>query len=123
MRSRLEGRWRVQCLAIGGELQPTLDGPALTLEVEGTAVWGNTGVNTFTGRLDGQKLFGPLTVSELSGPHELMAQEEIYLRHLSDARRFESSDEGISLLANGLILVTLLPAEMGPGTNACGETL
>lgn len=120
---KLEGRWTVESLAIGGELQPTLDGPTLTLEVEGMVVSGHTGVNTFTGRLDVEKLFGPLAITRTSGPHELMAQEEIYLRHLRDADGFESSDGGISLLANGLMTLTLLPAEPGPGTNASRETL
>ena len=104
------GRWMVESLAIGGELQPTLDGPVLTLEVTpGGEVSGSAGINRFRGGQGDDRLFGPLTTTRMSGPHELMAQELIYLRHLAAADEYEidADDGGINLVANGLIVVTL----------------
>lgn len=108
----------VESLAIGGELQPTLDGPVLTLEISpGDEVTGSGGVNRFKGRLDDDHLFGPLVATRMSGPHELMAQERIYLRHLeaADGYEVEADSGGINLVAKGLIVVTLrgLPAGQG----------
>lgn len=97
-------------LAIGGELQPTLDGPTLTLEVSDDGrVTGHAGVNRYMGRLGGDELFGPLATTMLAGPHDLMAQERIYLGHLQSAEGYEVDAEegGINLVATGLLVVTL----------------
>lgn len=104
------GRWRVESLAIGGELQPTLDGSMLTLEVSDDGrVGGHCGVNRFEGRLDGDGVFGPLATTMTAGPHDLIAQERIYLKHLeaADGYEIDVDERGISLLARGLIVVTL----------------
>lgn len=104
------GRWAVDCLAIGGELQPTLEGPVLTLGVSGEGeVSGFAGINRFEGRLGEDRLFGPLATTRMAGPHELMAQERIYLSHLSAAHGYEiePDGDGINLVANELIVVTL----------------
>ncbi|MGH8947186.1 MAG: META domain-containing protein [Acidimicrobiia bacterium] len=104
------GRWMVESMAIGGELQPTLDGPVLTLEVTSEGeVSGSAGINRFRGRLSSDRLFGPLTTTRMFGPHELMAQEHIYIRHLGAAEGYEIDADtgGINLVANGLIVVTL----------------
>lgn len=109
-----QGRWQVESLAIGGELQPTLDGPALTLEVSGDgAVSGSAGINRFRGTL--ARLLEGLTTTRLSGPHEWMAQEQIYLKHLAAADGYEVDLEGggINLVSQGLIVVTL--RSLGPG--------
>lgn len=104
------GHWAVESLAIGGELQPTLDGPVLTLEVsvEGE-VTGSAGINHFEGRLENDGLIEPLVTTQKSGPHDLMAQERIYLEHLEAADGYEADakEGGINLVARGLIVVTL----------------
>ena len=105
----------VDSLAIGGELQPTLDGPSLTLEVSPSGeVSGSAGVNRFRGRLGPDRPFGLLTPTVVSGPHDLMAQERIYLTHLEAADGYEVDPEkgGINLVAGGLIVVTL--RSLGP---------
>jgi hypothetical protein len=96
-------------LAVGGELQPTLDGPMLTLEVSDGDVSGNTGINQFSGRIENDGPFGPLVTTSLNGPHALVAQERIYLKHLEAVDGFEVDAEegGINLVARGLIVVTL----------------
>lgn len=104
------GRWRVETLAVGGELQPTLDGPMLTLEVnDDDGVGGNAGINRFTGHFGDDGQFGPLATTTMSGPHALVAQERIYLKHLEAVDGFEVDVEegGINLVARGLIVVTL----------------
>lgn len=110
------GRWAVETLAIGGELQPILDGPVLTLEVSPDGeVTGRAGVNRFRGRLGDERVFGPLATTMMSGPHELMAQERIYLKHLeaADAYEIDADQGGINLVAKGLIVLTL--RSLGPG--------
>ena len=106
-----EGHWEVSAIGFGGQLRPPVEGSRLTLSVEDDRVWGSSGVNRFTGRLeDGQGLFGPLATTRMAGPDELMAQEEVFLRHLGDADASEQSEEGISLTARGLTTVTLIPS-------------
>lgn len=104
------GRWRVESLAVGGELQPTLDGPMLTVEVSDDGrVSGNAGINRFSGSLGAEGMFGPMATTRRAGPHDLMAQEQIFLKHLEAAEGYEIDveEEGINLLARGLIVVTL----------------
>lgn len=111
------GRWAVETLAIGGELQPTLDGPALTLEVTPDGeVSGSAGINSFEGRLGDDGVFGALTTTSMSGHHELMAQEQIYLRHLDavDDYEIDPGHGGINLVAKGLIVLTLHGLGEGP---------
>lgn len=113
------GRWMVELLAIGGELQPTLDGPTLTLEVSRSGeVSGSAGINKFRGSLGRDHPFGPLTTTMMSGPHDLIAQERIYLRHLEEADGYEIDPEegGINLVSAGLIVVALRSlGSWGPG--------
>lgn len=109
------GRWMVDSLAIGGELQPTLDGPTLTLEVSSSGdVSGSAGINRFRGSLGRDRPFGPLTTTMMSGPHDLIAQERIYLKHLEEADGYEIDPEegGINLVARGLIVMAL--RSLGP---------
>ena len=109
----------VESVAIGGELQPTLDGPNLTIEVSPSGeVSGSAGVNRFRGRLGRDRPFGPLATTMMSGPHDLIAQERIYLKHLEAADGYEIDPEegGINLVAGGLIVVTLRSlGRWGPG--------
>lgn len=108
-RESLEGEWEVSGLAVGGELQPPIGGSRLTLTVDDDRVWGRSGVNRFTGGFGEDGVFGPLAVTRMAGPQDLMIQEDIYLRHLSDAEGWEEQQGGISLLAGGLIVLTLVP--------------
>ena len=104
----LEGQWVVETLAVGGELVPTLsDGPVLTIDVADGQVSGSAGVNRFSGRLGSDKPFPLLAVTKIAGPEELMAQEDIFLRHLDSVDTVEIADSGILLLSDGLVVVTL----------------
>lgn len=82
----------------------------LTLEVTAEGeVSGHAGINEFVGRLGSDSLFGHLVTTSRVGSHDLMAQERIYLKHLETADGFELNPEndGIDLVARGLIVVTL----------------
>jgi heat shock protein HslJ len=111
-RSGPEGHWEVSEIAIGGELVPPIEGSQLTLSVEDGRVWGSSGVNRFAGRFGDDGLLGPLATTRMAGPDELMAQEDIFLRHLDEAEAWEHADQGISLIAHGLIVVTLTPSPL-----------
>lgn len=114
----IEGSWVVESLAVGGELQPPIDGSTLTLEMAEGRAFGSSGVNRFTGALDGAGGFGTMASTRMAGPHELMAQEQIFLDHLGSTETIEITDEGISLVGDGLVLVTLVPACSGPGSES-----
>lgn len=121
--SELKGNWVVERLAIGGELHDPIDGPLLTLEIdEEGRVAGSAGVNRFMGRLDDEKLFGPLATTLMAGPDNLMVQERVYLDLLSETESVEKTHEGISLVGGGLILLTLKPADRGPDPSADNTT-
>lgn len=118
----IEGSWVVESLAIGGELQPPIEGSKPTLEIAGGRASGMAGVNRFTGALEDDGGFGPLATTRMAGPHELMAQEQIFLEHLGATDTIENSDEGILLVGDGLVLVTLIPAHSGPGSGTSANT-
>ena len=108
----LEGHWEVRGILIDGHLQSPIEGSRLSLSVENGQVWGSSGVNRFTGRLDADRLFGPLAATRKAGPEQLMAQEAVFLRHLGEAEGWERHEEGISLVARGLETVTLTPSPL-----------
>jgi heat shock protein HslJ len=121
--SALQGSWVVERLAIGGELHDPIDGPDLTLEIDGQGrVAGSAGVNRFMGRVVGEGSFGPLATTLMAGPEELMVQERVYLQLLSEVESVEETPEGISLVGGGLILLTLEPADREPASGAKDET-
>lgn len=115
----LEGKWVVESLAIGGELQPPLPTTRPTLEFEGDRVGGNATINRFMGSIRGEeKLFGPLATTMMAGPEDHMVQEQIYLTLLAKVDSHEVEPSEIRLVSEGLILVILTPE----GTNDAGET-
>ena len=106
----LEGSWLVESLAVGGELVPPLAaGKSLTLEVVDGRVSGSAGVNRFMGTLGSEKPFAQLATTMMTGPDELMSQERILLTHFESVDSVETSESGILLLSDGLIVVTLIP--------------
>jgi len=118
-RLSLEGSWLVESLAVGGELVPPLDArPPLSLEVADRQVTGNSGVNRFTGSLASQKVFSALASTRMAGPEKLMAQEDIFLAHLESVEAVETSDSGILLLSDGLVVVALVPSGTGDAAPA-----
>lgn len=106
----LEGSWAVETLAVSGELVRPLDGgKPLTLDVDGDHVSGSSGVNRFMGSMGGEAIFSPLATTRMAGPEELMAQESIFLALLDSVDSIETSDSGRFLVADGLVVLTLVP--------------
>ena len=86
------------------------EGSRLTLEVSDGRVSGSSGVNRFMGSLGEEKPFsGPLATTMMAGPEELMSQERIFLDHLASVDSVEEADDGILLLSDGLVVLTLSP--------------
>lgn len=102
-----EGKWIVDVLAIGGELNPPLEGTEITLEFEGNRVGGNATINRFTGSLADIGGFGPLATTMMAGPPDHMTQEHLFLRLLARVDSIEVDDEEMHLVSEGLILVEL----------------
>lgn len=90
----------------------------MTLEVEGDRVTGSAGINRYMGPWDEERLFGLLATTLMGGPPELMSQEQIYLGHLEAADSYETEDDEIRFVADGLVIVTMRRA----GTDDASKT-
>ena len=115
----LEGIWDVREIAIGGELVPPLKGTSLTLEFLEDRVAGSAGINRFTGFVNTDRLFGTLATTKIAGPADHMSQERFYLAHLTAADCYEVDADGLRLIADEMIVVTL----KRPGSNESAKTL
>lgn len=111
MHGAAAGTWEVETFAVGGELVPPLEGTRLTLEFDGERVAGSAGVNRFMGRIEDERLFGPVATTMMAGPEEHMAQERLFLGHLESVDNLEYESDEMRLVADGLIVVTLREAE------------
>lgn len=103
----LDGKWVVESLAIGGELNPPLEDTEITLEVEGDRVGGIATINRFMGSFADDGGFGPLATTMMAGPPDLMAQEHVFLALMEKIDTFEVDSEEMRLVSEGLVLVTL----------------
>lgn len=90
-------------------MRPLDGGRPLTLEVDDGRVSGSAGVNRFMGGLGSDHVFFDMATTKMAGPEELMAQEAILLAHLETVDSIERSNSGRLLLADGLIVLTLVP--------------
>ena len=114
----LDGLWVVESLAVGGELVPPLRGTKLSIEFIEDRVAGSAGVNRFMGVVTKDPMFGPLATTLMTGSEDHMAQERIYLDHLSSVDSYEVDTNELRLIAEGLVVVTL----EHPGTDDVSKT-
>ncbi len=114
----LDGLWVVESLAVGGELVPPLRGTKLSLEFIKDRVAGSAGVNRFMGVVTKDPMFGPLATTLMAGSEDHMAQERIYLDHLSSVDSYEVDTDELRLIAEGLVVVVL----EDPGTDEVSKT-
>jgi heat shock protein HslJ len=71
------------------------------------------GLNRFGGQVDAQFPIGPLAMTRMAGPPELMRQEDTILEHLQEANTIEVTEDGMALGLDGLLLVVLERTETG----------
>ena len=102
-----DGKWLVEALAIGGELNPPLEGTEISMEFEGDRVGGNATVNRFMGSFADDGSFGPLATTMMAGPPDHMAQEHLFLTLMEKIDTCEVDSGELRLVSEGLVLVTL----------------
>jgi heat shock protein HslJ len=104
----MEGTWIVAAYRDGDELVvPDPDGPAPEITFEADLVYGTMGINRFTGRTDRDLIVSPLATTRMAGPPQLMRQEELLLRHLTDVDTIDVDGDGMTMGRDGLNLVEL----------------
>jgi heat shock protein HslJ len=102
----IEGTWAVTRYRVGDELvEPVASIGGATMTIEGDRISGTMGVNRFTGRLGGGPPIGPMAVTKMAGPPEMMAQEDALLAHLQEADHFEVHASGMCVSREGLTTV------------------
>lgn len=82
----------------------------LSLEFEGDRFSGSAGVNRFMGQIGDEAPFPLVATTLMAGPENLMTQEQVFLRLLESVDTIEASENGMFLLADGLVIVTLISA-------------
>jgi heat shock protein HslJ len=98
----LDGKWVVESMRVEGEL--VAPGSRLTLEVEGGRVTGKA-LNRIVGSLDEHRLFEEMATTRMAGPPEIMAEEAVFLRHLSLVD--EAVPDRVHLTAEGVPMLVL----------------
>jgi heat shock protein HslJ len=102
----IEGTWAVTRYRVGDELvEPVASTGEATMTIEGDRISGTMGVNRFTGRLRGVLPIGPMAVTRMAGPPEMMAQEDALLAHLQEADHFEVYVSGMRISRDGFTTV------------------
>ncbi len=102
-----EGKWRFVAYLDDGEWVEVLETGPSELTVEDGRLSGSAGVN----RLLGSKAevpLGPVAMTLMAGPQELMDQEHKIVGHLNEATEVVSGMSGMFLLVEGLAVLELV---------------
>ncbi len=76
-------------------------------EFDDTRLFGTTGLNRFTGTFDGSFPVGPMAMTRMAGPPELMDQEDRLMANLHEADAIVVAEDGMMLSREGLSLIEL----------------
>lgn len=103
----LQGSWVVASYRSDDEMVIPDDRSEASLTIDGALVFGNMGVNGFSGQIDSELPIGSLAMTRMAGPVELMRQEDIILEHIQEADAIEVVEDGMSMSRDGLLLIEL----------------
>ena len=111
----LEGNW----ILTGIGSNSTVENPTgiISMEIAGTNVSGNAGVNSYHGTItieDGKVTFGPMATTKMAGPENMMVQETEFLAALQNATAYTIANGVLTFTdASGNVLLTFaaMPAE------------
>lgn len=103
----LQGDWVVTAYRFGDEMVAPDDRAEASLLIDGDLIAGTMGVNRFTGQIGDDLPVGPLAMTRMAGPEEIMRQEDTLLEHLQAADTVEVAEDGMILSLDGLVLVEL----------------
>ncbi|HJK58222.1 MAG TPA: META domain-containing protein [Methanocorpusculum sp.] len=117
----LEGNW----ILTGIGSNSTVEHPTgiISMEIAGTNVSGNAGVNSYHGTItieDGKVTFSPMATTLMAGPEGMMAQETAFLAALQNVTAYTIANGVLTFTdASGNVLLTFaaMPAETLDGTS------
>ncbi len=118
-----EGKWILTGFGSGSTTENPMG--IIGLEITGTNVSGNSGVNQYFGSITldtatGKLTFGPLGTTRMAGPEGMMLQEQKYLAALANVTGYKITDGVLSLTdKDGKTLLTFaaMPAKTLEGTS------
>ena len=110
-----DGVWVITGFRSDLDMVTPVSGSEPMIEIDGTKLSGSTGLNRFGGEFDGTLPLGPLATTRMSGPPELMEQENRLLHHLQSAETITVRGDGMSLMKDRLVLVKLQRSKAGWG--------
>ena len=102
-----EGTWDIVAYRSEDALVPVLDGSAPHIEVDSERVAGMASINRVMGSSRDLPL-GPMAMTMMAGPPELMDQEHRIATLLGEADDVVSGLSGMFLLADGLIVIEMV---------------
>ena len=116
-----EGNWILTGIGSGSTAEhPT---GIISMEIAGTNVSGNAGVNLYHGTItveNGKVTFSPMATTRMAGPENMMTQEQNFLAALQNVTGYTLANGVLTLTdASGNVLLTFaaMPAETLDGTS------
>jgi heat shock protein HslJ len=103
----LDGTWLVTSYLDDEEMTVPDHRAEAYMSIDGDHVSGTMGLNRFMGQMQDGLPGQNLAVTRMSGPPELMRQEDILLGHLMGTDTIEVVEEGMTMSREGLTLVEL----------------
>ncbi|MDE2443690.1 MAG: META domain-containing protein [Methanocorpusculum sp.] len=117
----LEGNWILTGMGSGSNAEhPT---GIISMEIAGTNVSGNAGVNLYHGTItieNGKVTFSPMATTRMAGPENMMTQEQNFLAALQNVTGYTVANGVVTFTdASGSVLLTFaaMPAETLDGTS------
>lgn len=117
----LEGKWILTGIGSGSNAEH----PAgiISMEIAGTNVSGNAGVNLYHGTItveNGKVTFSPMATTRMAGPENMMTQERNFLAALQNVTGYTVANGVVTFTdasGNALLTFAAMPAEILEGTS------
>jgi heat shock protein HslJ len=103
----LQGSWQITSYLGASELTTPVEGTAPSIAIEGERMSGTTGLNRIGGHFNGSFPLDPLAVTRMSGPPDLMEQENAILGLLQTVDGYRLEDDELSLERSGETVIEL----------------
>ena len=117
----LEGKWILTGIGSGSNAEHP--NGIISMEIVGTNVSGNAGVNLYHGTFsveNGKLIFSPMATTRMAGPEHMMAQERNFLAALLNVTGYTVANGVVTFTdasGNTLLTFAAMPAETLDGTS------
>ncbi|HJK77776.1 MAG TPA: META domain-containing protein [Methanocorpusculum sp.] len=117
----LEGKWILTGIGSGSNAEHP--NGIISMEIVGTNVSGNAGVNLYHGTFsveNGKLIFSPMATTRMAGPEHMMAQEQNFLAALLNVTGYTVANGVVTFTdasGNTLLTFAAMPAETLDGTS------